>query len=307
MLAIKRRFMVRFVTLASIPSIVLLTACGGDSLPSPPSPSPPLASAPSGVVPYLRGYVVDTVNRPVSGAFVEILDGGRAGASTTSDDIGEFRFADGPNGAVTVRASQDGFIPTTVPTAWSTNPNNAATTRVILKSVEPSLAIALGAYTMTVISDPSASGWAGAPCAGFPPEFRSRAYDATISRSSQSEAFQVSLASPTLLKLPAPFKFGFDFTQAANFVGFELELGFNGPIEELSDYRYVTVSGNAPTAEPARSTEQSLTIPFWGTFEYCQLTSPKGPFNACNQVPANQRVEYYACTSPKDLMVLTKQ
>lgn len=288
-------------------AIVILTACGGDSLPTPSPPSVPLPPpAPSGVVPYLRGSVRDGVSRPVSGALVEILDGARAGASTTADELGGFTFTDGPTGAVTLRVSRDGFLPTTMTTAWSTNPMNTVTTRVILKSVEPSLEIAPGAYTMTLISDPSASGWAGATCAGFPPEFLRRTYEATISPLTQFEGLDVRLASPTLIKLPGPFGFGFTLTQAAKFVGFELELGFNGPIEELSDNRYVTVSGIGPTAEPARSTEQSLTIPFWGTFEYCRLPSPRS-IGSCNQLPADQRLEYYACTSQKDLMVFTKR
>jgi len=280
-------------------AIVVLTACGS----SPVDPSGP--SAPSGAGTHLRGFVHDTVSRPVPGVLVEILDGGRAGARTTSNDAGEFAFTDGPNGAVTLRASRDGFIPITTTTAWSPNPNER--TRVILKPVEPSQEILPGAYTMTLISDPSASGWFGATCAGFPPELRRRSYEATIAPSTQFEGFQVRFTSPTLISLPGP-GFGFALTQAAKFVGFELELGFGtGPTEQLSEHRYVTVLGSAPTAEPARSTEQSLTIPFWGTFEYCQLSAPLGGYNACSQVPAAQRVEYYVCSSKQDLMVFTKR
>ena len=171
-------------------AIAGLTAC--DALPL----------APSSVDTYLHGFVQDTVFRLVSGALVEIVDGRRAGARTTSSDRGVFEFTGGPNGPVTLRVSRDGFVSTTITTAWSTNPNEQ--TRVILKSVESPLEIEPGAYTMTLISDPSASGWGGADCAGFPPDLLRRTYEASISPATQFDGFLVRFTSPTLIKLPAP-------------------------------------------------------------------------------------------------------
>jgi hypothetical protein len=255
---------------------------------------------------YLLGWVHNTVNRPVAGALIEIVDGPRAVAHTTSDDRGAFGFVGGRGSAVTLRVSRDGFAATTMTAAWSTNANQR--TNVVLKSLEPPLAIVPGAYTMTLISDPSATGWFGVGCAGFPPELLRRTYDATIAPATQVEGFVVRYTNPTLLTLPGPFGFGFTFTQAGQFIGFELEVGFgSGPTELLSEHRYLTVSGVAPTSEPATLTENSLMIPFWATFEYCQLTSPMGRYNACSQVPANQRVEYYSCASMRDVMVFTKR
>ena len=264
-----------------------------------------LPLGPSGVVTYLRGFVRDTVGRPVSDVVVEILDGPRAGARTTSDGRGTFEFAGGPSGAVILRASRTGFVSTTTSAMWSANPNER--TSVTLKTLEPPLEIAPGAYTMALISDPGATGWFGATCSGFPADLLRRTYEASISPATLFEGLLVQFTSPTLIAVPAPFGFGFAFKQAGHFVGFELELGFgSGPTEELSDYRYVTISGTAPTAEPARLTGQSLIIPFWGTFEYCRLTAALGGYNACSQVPVTQRIEYHACTSMHDLMVFTK-
>jgi carboxypeptidase family protein len=275
-------------------AIAMITAC--NSLPF----------VPSSADTHLGGFVLDTVGRPVLGAVVELLDGPRAGARTTSDARGAFAFRGGPTGPVTLRASRDGYESLTMGTAWSTNPDER--TRVILKSLGPRLEIASGAYTMTLISDPQGTGSSRATCSGFPPELLRRTYEASISPATRYEGFDVRFTSPTLITLPGPFGFGFALTQAATFFGFELELGFgSGPTEELPGHQYVTVSGNAPTSEPAKVVDQSLIIPFAGTFEHCRLTSPLGIYNACSQVPADQRVEYHSCSSMQDLMVFTKR
>jgi hypothetical protein len=264
-----------------------------------------LPFSPSGDA-YLRGFVQDTVSRPVPGAVVEILDGPRAGARTTSDSGGAFAFDGGRSGTATVRASRHGFLAATATATWSTNPNER--TAIRLKPLEASLEILPGEYTMTLISDPGATGWAGATCAGFPPDLLHRTYDATISPATNFDGFHIRYTSPTLLRLPEPFGFGFGLTLAGQFVGFELEIGFgSGPTEELPDHRYLMISGVAPTLEPATVNDGALILPFGGGFQYCRLTSPLGGHNTCDQVPAAQRLEFHACASMHDRMVLSRR
>jgi hypothetical protein len=285
-------------------AVLALTACDGAGS-RPMSPTSPTSPAPSGST-FLAGWAHDPVGRPLARVLLEIVDGPRAGRRTMSNERGEFQFDGGPSGAVTLRASRADLASTTVTTRWSTNPHER--TRVTLKPLEPPLAIVPGTYTMMLISDPLATGWFGATCSGFPPELLRRTYEATLSPATLFEGFEVRFTSPTLITLPGPFGFGFALSQAGAFVGFELELGFgSGPTEALSDHRYLTVSGVAPTSEPATLTDHSVTIPFSGTFEYCQLTAPMGGYNACNQVPAAERLEYHVCSSSQDQMVFTKR
>ena len=78
-------------------------------------------------------------------------------------------------------------------------------------------------------------------------------------------------------------------------------------VENLSGFRYLTMMGDAPTSEPAISTEISLTIPFSGDFGSCHLKSDRGGANDCSHVPADLIIEYYRCSSRQDTMVFTKR
>ena len=63
----------------------------------------------------------------------------------------------------------------------------------------------------------------------------------------------------------------------------------------------------APTIEPAVATGSSVSIPFNGEFRFCQLSSARGIYNDCSQVPAEQIVDYHSCTSDRASMVFTKR
>jgi hypothetical protein len=97
-------------------------------------------------------------------------------------------------------------------------------------------------------------------------------------------------------------------TVAGQFVGFETQNGWGWDwIEEFPGFRYLTIEGFAQGDQPATSTESSITIPFWGAFEYCQLKSPLGGAYVCRQVPPEQIVEYRVCSSKQDTLVFTKR
>jgi hypothetical protein len=99
----------------------------------------------------------------------------------------------------------------------------------------------------------------------------------------------------------------FAFRVAGQFVGFEIQNSWGWDwIEEWPGFRYLMIEGTAPTSEPATATGSSITIPFFGGFEYCQLKSALGQ-PTCRQVPAEQLIEYRWCSSRHDTMVFTKR
>jgi len=51
--------------------------------------------------------------RPLSNVRIEVIDGSRAGDSATTDAIGRYELAGPFSGAITVRASKDGYVSVT--------------------------------------------------------------------------------------------------------------------------------------------------------------------------------------------------
>ena len=293
---------------------VLLTAACDDRGPTTPTPS-----RTSSVQTHVRGQVSDTLARPVPGARIAVADGPAAGGSTTADYRGAFELVSNATGGVRLRATQDGFETGTIATVWQP-PTSVEEVRFHLKTLAPPLSITPGAYTLTVTSDLSAAtGTQSASCEGFPADLLRRTYDASISIRPRTggDDFVVALASPTLTNPPGVTCLGnpnpvirgcFSFQRAGQFVGFEIENGWGWDwIEEWPGFRYLTIQGLAPTSEPVMSTDTSMTIPFWGTFEYCQLKSPLNHYSSCYRVPAEEVIEYRSCSSRLDTMVFTKR
>jgi hypothetical protein len=187
-------------------------------------------------------------------------------------------------------------------------------------STKPALQVTPGAYTLTVVSDPSATGHQRAECAGFPADLLRRTYDASVGRSPYApteDEYWVVFSSPTITNPPGascfvsaafPVARGcFAFEVVGQLVRFELQNGWGWDwVEEWPGFRYLTIEGYSGS-EPARTTETSLTMPFDGSFEYCELKSAMVGNANCHQVPADQIVEYRSCSSPRDTIVLTKR
>ena len=271
----------------------LLTACG-----SPSGPSENDGNDNDGN--YVDGTVTDTAFRPLTGARVEILDGRYAGASRSADQHGNFQFIGATSGAVTLRANRDGFESATMVAEWRPRLTRGWT-NFLLNPFESPLAIAAGRYTLTVTSDPST----GTGCADFPAELATRFYEGVIRLSSVPNYQDHFSMLPTIPTVTRPYG-NFSFGVAGQFVGWG-EIDDNMFFEEFPGFRYLMIYGSAPTTEPARSTDNSLTIPFSGDFRYCQLTIPLGGYNDCSQVPAAQIVDYRACSSSRDTMLFTKR
>ena len=79
-------------------------------------------------------------------------------------------------------------------------------------------------------------------------------------------------------------------------------------IEEMPGFRYLNIGGGtSETTEPPSDTGTSVSVPFYASFQYCQLRSPLGIGLECQQTPPENVVVYNSCTSESATMTLTKR
>jgi hypothetical protein len=291
--------------LATCGCVLVAAACGREPSPIAPGVAPGVRPSPSPTgESHIRGLVNDRVQRPVAGALVAVLDGPLAGTTKLTDAAGKFEVTGGAAGTVTLRVSHDDFAPTTRALSWQPLTSTAAVEVIFsLDTLEPSIALDAGDYTLTIAIDLTTAkdhhGIPQAPCAGFPVELASRTYLATIKQASLPYERMVSAENR-----PLHFETLFGFSLAGRFVGFEMDYGIP---EDFSGFRFLNIIGIAPTTEPAMATGSSVSISFYGEFRYCQLKSARGRYNDCSQVPAEQIVNYHSCTSDHTTMVFTRR
>ncbi len=233
-------------------SLVFVPACS--------TSSPTAAGSPNQN--HVFASVTDGVRRPLAGASVRVLDGPMAGTTQTSNTAGRFELYSTATGTVTLQVAHEGFKPLTHRTQWQ--PAIQGGIDVIrLESLELS-AIQLdpGAYAVTISMDRAAARDFGPlpPCAGFPAELMSRSYDATIALSSHAWADRaLSLEGPTVFS-----NSGLDLLIGNRFIAFEMESPFT---TELAGFRYLNITGFAPTDEPVTVSEAAITVPFNALFQ----------------------------------------
>ena len=75
--------------------------------------------------------------------------------------------------------------------------------------------------------------------------------------------------------------------------------------EDLPGLRFLMIGGSG-TTDPPIDTGTSLTVPFFGTFQFCQLKSARA-ITSCEQVPPEQIVAFHSCSSDRDRMTFTKR
>jgi len=296
-------------------AVVCAADCGSQTT----SPSTVTAALPS----YVGGFVTDRLQRALADVVVHVTDGPMTGVEVRTDGRGRFTVTGNAQGPVNLYFSKEGYLPKTITESWTPEstrppipPDDPGKTRVALDLVGAQLVIERGDYTMTLTTDlTTASGSLTTPCTGFPADLARRSYPVTIEPPTTADGFtrivygvaDYRLSSQTLPFRPSIVGLGI----AGQFVGFELENGFGGPLEELPGLRYVDISGNAPTSEPATSTGSRISIPFHGTFEYCKLTTPIYPpyyYHSCGQVAFFAQdwiVEHRACVSDHGTMTFT--
>lgn len=258
-------------------------------------------TGPDGGENRVRLTVTDRVRRPIAGALVSLLDGALARTTKTTDAAGRVEFATQTATPASIRVSKDGFHTRTDTVTWF-QADGFAYNEFWLDALERPLGLEPGNYTLTISIDlTTARPWmVQAPCAGFPVELASRTYQATIEPTSSASSnynLIVSAANPTLAW---PVLFGFGV--AGEFVGFE----WDDPLMEgLPAFRSVRIGGVAPTTEPAVSDGVSVSIPFHGSFEYCQTKN--GHNNSCWHEPAEKIVAFHSCSSDQARMVFTRR
>jgi hypothetical protein len=253
---------------------------------------------------HIRGSVSDTVLRPLPGALVTVLDGPLAGTTKLTDAEGKFELTGTAAGAATLRVSLDGFQTKTQSVSWRTPTSLAGLDGFIrLDTLEPPIGLDPGDYTLTIAIDLATAvnetGLPKAPCAGFPVDLASFTYRVQIGLVEGTD-FRYVRADNRPLHYPELFW----FSVAGRFVGFEIDHGIP---HDFPGFRFLNIFGAAPTGVPASATASSLTIPFYAGFRYCEMTSARGIYNDCSQVPAEQIVDYHSCTSDHATMVFTKR
>ena len=284
--------------------IALAFGCGDRPSPSPIAPdvNPGLTfpRPPAGQT-HIRGSVSDTVRRPLPGALVAVLDGPLAGTTKLTDAEGKFELTGTAAGTATLRVSLDGFQTKTQSVSWRTSTSGAGVDGFIqLDTLEPPIGLDPGDYTLTIAIDLATAvdhpGIPKAPCAGFPVNLASFTYRVQILEGTSGRYVRAD-------NRPLHYEALFGFSVAGRFVGFEIDHGIP---YDFPGFRFLNISGVAPTSEPTVATGSSLSIPFYGEFRYCELKSARGGYNDCSQVPAEQIVDYHSCTSDHATMVFTK-
>ena len=263
----------------------------------------------------IRGMVSDRTGNPLAGALVEILTGSRAGTKIRTDRLGKFELlaetapalqARMAEEQVMLRVSHNGFQSRTVEDGWSSDasyppgyPLTGDSVRVIWLDNGPTIDLEPGAYTLTTTIDLTNARdfLARAPCKGFPAELASRSFPATIElRDRAIELYQVTVETRPLTTI-------FPLYRVARFLDVVVEPSL---IEEMPGFRYLSIGGGtSQTTEPPSATGTSVSIPFYASFQYCQLRSPLGIGLECQQTPPENVVVYNSCTSESATITFT--
>jgi Carboxypeptidase regulatory-like domain len=268
--------------------------CGNSHPTSPLAPStaiPPVQPQQQSVA----GYVGDTAFRSVTDARVEVLDGPQAGMAFTSDANGHFSFTPTSAGAITLRASKDGYIALTKTTQTSIAGGRPwVYFQLELLAAPVNLA---GDYTLTFVADST--------CVGVPNELRTRAYAATIAPQSNPStrpdtAFTVTASGVPFLEAYNNFTIGVAGDYAA-FMVYQGE-GF-GLVEQVAPNTFLGFygEGKLSVGTPPPST---ISVAFDGAIDYCVMQSGAGGFDACT---SGQAVEHQQCKSKNHRLILTRR
>lgn len=252
----------------SAPSRLLQT---GQSLPPVIPPQPPPVTG-------ISGFVLDTGFRPLGGATVTVVDGPRAGTSTTADAGGQFSLAGAFDNTTRFRAMKEGHV--TATQTWSCSvPScpDAMGSRPWLGFYLASLGqpVSLtGDYTLTLIADSA--------CTDIPDEFRTRTYSATITPSTTPNtpigtSFTAMATGAAFLGTHTSFLIGV----VQDYVDLWLHGGHDAAlVEQLGPNTYLAFSGNAKASVGA-SPVSNLTTSFEGWIDYCVMKAPMGAGYNC--------------------------
>ena len=259
-----------------------LAGCDGGRAPGPTAPSPgqqPIpqpSPQPTPAEIQLVGIVYDAAWRPLAGARVEVIQGPRAGLSTTADATGLFRLSGAFDGTTYLRATKEGHVAATLaPLPCAGCSPNIRWAYFYLEALG-SRNVA-GDYSLTFIADSA--------CADMPNEALTRTYGATVtlmapgSEGPANSWFNVTVSGSTFLEPYNSFVIGVAGDYLAADVG-DWEHGGVGLVEQVGENRTLTLSGRIRTSVTDPSTISSS---FHGAVDRCELTTPWGSRYNCSE------------------------
>jgi hypothetical protein len=279
--------------------IVLLTfalglaGCSGSPT-RPTSIAPVAISTPTVVTPQaLTGYISDTGFRVISGARIEVLDGPQAGTVMTSDDGGRFSYTGIFASTVNLRATKAGYVEATQAVRVLTS---GPWVNFNLVSLTPPVNIA-GNYTLTITADSA--------CTTLPDDVRTRSYSARVAPNPYNTGATATMFLEGVVTDGqfAPYANLFFIGVSGDYLG--ISTVGEGPalIEQLGPNRYVAYAVDA-TASGVTSSVSTISVPFTGTIEYCELKSPIGQYYDCSAEFAVVREQ---CTATNGRLTFTRR
>jgi hypothetical protein len=152
-----------------------------------------------------------------------------------------------------------------------------------------------GDYALTLTVDPA--------CPSLPDDVRTRTYAATISPATwgntpANSVFWATVSGGSFLQYYNWFQVGV----AGADIGIELRGDGPSVIEDMGTHRYIAFEGRADV-RVATSVVSTITAPFDGSIDYCELKSDIGSYYNCG-AGATANVQ---CTSKNHLLTLTRR
>jgi len=265
-----------------------LAGCSSSPAPTPVAPFTPAPPAPL----TLSGHVADSAFRPLAGVRLEVLSGPDTGRLMTSDQGGAFSYVGTFADAVSVRATTDGYVAATASVIVG---STQAYVSFQLAPLAPPVPVA-GEYTLTISADSA--------CVGLPEAARTRSYAATV-RPGASQTAPANTYFKATVTGAQPVYWGNAFWMgvAADYVA--VSLYGEGPtiVEEIGPNRYVAYWGGAGVSVGS-SAWTTLSAPFGGVIEYCELKAPIASYYDCSPALAAVREQ---CNVPTHSLTLTRR
>ncbi|MBZ5559786.1 MAG: carboxypeptidase-like regulatory domain-containing protein [Acidobacteriia bacterium] len=245
-------------------------------------------------VSQLTGLVMDTANRSVAGAGVEVLSGPQAGTSTTSDSAGKFSLTGIFDGTTRFRVSKEGYAAATQ--AINVAPAYGVSILFVMEALAAPVNIA-GDYTLTFIADSA--------CADqLPSEMRTRTYPATIvpqhplNRPGNTR-FAAMLSGPSF----DSYYHMMSIAVAGDYLSFDLS--DNYLLEEVADEAYFAIGG-VGGGSAGTSGASTISASFQGTFDYCVMKSELEDGSHYNCTP-DVAVVHAQCAAKNHRLILTRR
>ena len=282
-------------SLIAIVTVVIAQGLAACEHPSGPSKLPPVDGP---QIRTLRGFVGDSIWRPLVGATVEVLDGPQAGSVATTDDLGWFTLTGALADTHRLRVSKEGHVTAAGTIAFWRGDGPADYVAIPLAVLVPPVSIA-GDYSLTFVADDA--------CTTVPEELRTRTYAATIEPDPDPKNPPGTFLWAHISGVPyLANQRKIPILVAGDVVLFWLgEHGYGAAfVEHIAPNTYLQFDGSAKV-HGVQSPVSSLSTTFEGAVDYCVMTSPMtGLYFDCDPQRAVANVH---CASNKHRLTLTRR